>query len=417
MKLTFKRFLSVIMSVIMLIGIMQINVFAASSDVAYDLYVAGVQVTEQNCNDILGDGGSVKFNSYTDILTLANANITEAVYKSGYYSGIHADGTITIELIGENVIDLRNIEFDVEDNLAIDHKESAMVNGIFSDFSGKVNISGSGSLSIATPDSVSKSMGINAYNGSVYLKGGCTVEIETGDSFESTGIQAGTDQSRYGHIEVTEGSTLRIKTGNYYASAPSRAVVFGIDCDEFYVRDNSTVYIETGDTIVDEQVTRMWFDCNSAVRCRHMYVVDNSSVTAIAGKSGGFDIPSYEYPNNGSIGITGAISNIDYDVHLNIEIFDSTVISSGYDQAFSSLSAIKDSEIYSGVEFYCSDNVDGSDLKKIEVTSTGKDIKKPYVMIVPEGSYKPPKKSFFEKIADFFRNLFESIARFFDNIF
>ncbi|MBR3801902.1 MAG: hypothetical protein IKK37_00460 [Clostridia bacterium] len=417
MKLAVKRFLSVIMSVIILVGIMQINVFAASSDTVYDLYLAGVQITEQNRNDVLGDGGSVKFDSYTDKLTLTNANITEAVYKSGYYSGIHAYGTITIELIGENVIDLRNIDFNVEDILAIDHKESAMVNGIYIDFSGKVNIVGNGSLSIATPDSVSKSIGINAYHGSVCLKGGCSVEIETGGSFESTGIQAGTDQSRFGHIEVTEGSTLNIKTGNYYASAPSRAVVFGIDCDEFYVRDNSTVYIETGDTIVDENVTKMWFDCNSAVRCRHMYVVDNSSVTAIAGKSGGFDIPSYEYPNNGSIGITGAISNIDFDVHLDIEIFDSTVIASGYDQAFSSLSAIKDSEIYSGIEFYCSDNVDGSYLKKIEVTSTGKDIEKPYVMIVPEGSYEPPEKSFFEKIADFFRNLFERIAQFFDYIF
>ena len=69
------------------------------------------------------------------------------------------------------------------------------------------------------------------------------------------------------------------------------------------------------------------------------------------------------------------------------------------------------------MEFYCSDSVDGSDLKKIEVTSTGKDIESPYVMIVPEGSYEPPERSFFEKIADFFRNLFERIAKFFDYIF
>ena len=417
MKLTFKKFLSIVMFVIMLIGIMQVNVFAANTDVKYDLYVAGVQVTGENCNDVLGDGGSVKFNDYTDILTLTNANIIEAVYKSGYYSGIYARGNITIELIGENIIDLRNIEFDIEDMLAIDHKESAMVNGIYTLFGGKINISGSGSLFIATPDEVSKSIGINAYNSSVYLTGGCTVEIETGDSFESTGIQADIDQSRHGHIEVTEGSTLSIKTGDFYAFEYASAVVLGIDCYQFNVSDNSTVYIKTGNTIVDEHVKTMRFDCNSAVRCRHMYVIDNSSVTAIAGKSGGFDIPSYTYPNNGSIGITGAISNLDYDTHIDIEIFGSTVIASGYDQAFSSLSAIKDSEIYSGVEFYCSDNVDGSDLKKVEVTSTGKDIESPYVMIVPEGSYEPPERSFFEKIADFFRNLFESIADFFDYIF
>ena len=410
MKLTFKRFLSVIMAAIMLIGIMQINVFAANSDAAWDLYIAGVQVTVQNYNDVLGDGGSVKFDSYTDTLTLTNVNITQTEYNprnATGYAGIYADGNLTIELIGENVIDLRDLE--------IEDKSSADVKGIEAEAT--LNIKGNGSLFIATPDSVNQSKGINAYNHSVYISGGCTVEIETGDSFNSIGIQAGTDQSRSGHIEITEGSTLSIKTGNYYAYEYAKAVVFGIDCDEFYVRDNSTVYIETGDTIVDENTTKMRFDCNSAVRCRHMYVVDNSSVTAIAGKSGGFDIPSYEYPNNGSIGITGTISNMDYDVHLDIEVFDSTVIASGYDKAVSSFSVVTDNENYSGVEFYCSENVDGTDLKKIEVTSTVKNIEDPYVMVVPEGSYEPPEKSFFEKIADFFRNLFESISQFFDYIF
>ena len=42
----------------------------------YDLWVAGKQVTETNQNDVLGDGGSVKFDPDTNTLTLNNANLT-----------------------------------------------------------------------------------------------------------------------------------------------------------------------------------------------------------------------------------------------------------------------------------------------------------------------------------------------------
>ena len=42
----------------------------------YDLWVAGKQVTETNQNDVLGDGGTVKFDPTTNTLTLNNANLT-----------------------------------------------------------------------------------------------------------------------------------------------------------------------------------------------------------------------------------------------------------------------------------------------------------------------------------------------------
>ena len=42
----------------------------------YDLWVAGTQVTKTNQNDVLGDGGSVKFDPDTHTLTLSQANLT-----------------------------------------------------------------------------------------------------------------------------------------------------------------------------------------------------------------------------------------------------------------------------------------------------------------------------------------------------
>ena len=43
---------------------------------SYDLWVAGKQVTKTNKNDVLGDGGSVKFDPDTNTLTLKDANLT-----------------------------------------------------------------------------------------------------------------------------------------------------------------------------------------------------------------------------------------------------------------------------------------------------------------------------------------------------
>ena len=55
--------------------------------VTYDLWVAGKQVTETNQNDVLGDGGSVKFDPDTHTLTLSDAHLTQAQDAEGDLSG------------------------------------------------------------------------------------------------------------------------------------------------------------------------------------------------------------------------------------------------------------------------------------------------------------------------------------------
>ena len=61
----------------------------------YDLWIAGTQVTSENCNDISnfdGVSGRVRYNPDTNTLTLDNATIThqyEISYNSGYYTCIY----------------------------------------------------------------------------------------------------------------------------------------------------------------------------------------------------------------------------------------------------------------------------------------------------------------------------------------
>ena len=51
---------------------------------SYDLWVAGTQVTETNQNDVLEDGGSVKFDPTTNTLTLNDADLTLDGDAGGY---------------------------------------------------------------------------------------------------------------------------------------------------------------------------------------------------------------------------------------------------------------------------------------------------------------------------------------------
>lgn len=68
-----------------------ITLYAKWNVEKYDVYVAGVQVTSENKDDVLNDGGSVKYDPATKTLTLTNATIENT---SG--SGIEAKGNITI---------------------------------------------------------------------------------------------------------------------------------------------------------------------------------------------------------------------------------------------------------------------------------------------------------------------------------
>lgn len=53
----------------------------------YELWVAGKRVTKTNQNDVLGDGGSVKFDPVSNTLTLNNANLTLGEDAEGDVSG------------------------------------------------------------------------------------------------------------------------------------------------------------------------------------------------------------------------------------------------------------------------------------------------------------------------------------------
>ncbi|MBF1385756.1 MAG: 50S ribosomal protein L7/L12, partial [Prevotella aurantiaca] len=82
----------------------------AQAQTKYDLYIAGTQVTSDNCNDlskIKGVTGKAKYDNATKTLTLDNATISNTADEDYNGSGIGIDNKtddLTIYLIGNNTV-------------------------------------------------------------------------------------------------------------------------------------------------------------------------------------------------------------------------------------------------------------------------------------------------------------------------
>lgn len=144
----------------------------ASAD-SYGLYVGGVEVTDENKADILGNGTAV-YNSEANKLTLNNANITEAYdfsSSNGWYAGICVIRSgLKILLEGSN-----SIKFSKD--------KAVYIYGIESDYD--ITFSGTGSLNIELTSTLPY-CGIRTNNGDVTINGGeITVSSQNKDAVRS----------------------------------------------------------------------------------------------------------------------------------------------------------------------------------------------------------------------------------------
>ena len=137
-----KKFIHILVGValftLLLLGA---TVSASAAEEAYPIWVAGVQVTASNAADVLGDG-TVSYDHAAGELTLSGATIkdchTANLFDENVCIGIYAETDLTVNCIGENVIDLYEHAQAHEGNIGAD--------GVFSQRS--LTLKGTGSLSV-----------------------------------------------------------------------------------------------------------------------------------------------------------------------------------------------------------------------------------------------------------------------------
>ncbi len=210
---------------------------AADTD-GYELWVGGVQVTEDNADDILGDG-TARYNPDTNELYLDGLDITECYPMNEYINvGIFAAQDLNIVLADGS-----------ENTISIPANEATY--GIAVE--GSLYISGDGALSVFCNDvdgeyEYAYSYGVYATGGmcvegaSVYARGGDLNVTEYG---QSTGVHT------YGDVSVDFDGTLIAEGGNvtsdYVAysdgiTAMSDNIIYDSDDEDIQEYINVSVY-------------------------------------------------------------------------------------------------------------------------------------------------------------------------------
>ncbi len=197
----------------------------------YDVYVGGIQITDTNKDDVLGDG-KVSYDAETATLTLNDAKILNGYeYKKDRVAGIYSGIDLNIELIGtENTVtapDSNKISYGIK-------------------VSGNLNISGNGSITasggnVSAQNTDADSIGIftegllyiseakvtanggtatvsgtgTAYSSGVYTEGGLELDFDgylfangakaQGSEAYSNGIEAIGSNDNYINISVYNG--------------------------------------------------------------------------------------------------------------------------------------------------------------------------------------------------------------------
>ena len=189
---------------------------------AFDLWIAGEQLTVKNMDDVLGDGSvSVSFEYDCYIVTLNNATIDKAHFDEILYSGIYCgdDCTVFIELVGDNVIDLTECSMP----------DAEAIFGIFhcgNDYN-DVILSGDGSLTINVPAQAgAESYGIYV-NDDFYIEDeATTLTVTLPDAEDTYGIYSYSEVEIYSpNVSIVAGTTALTAHEEIYVSSEN-AVIF-----------------------------------------------------------------------------------------------------------------------------------------------------------------------------------------------
>lgn len=190
-----KRMLSIIMALILCQSFLPTAALAAESENAHDIWVGGVQITDANVGNVLGDG-TVSYDAESNTLSLEDADLSAGYeYEENCVACIYAAGDLSIVLEGASGIvaaDAAKMSFGIR-------------------VKGNLDISGTGTLRVAggnvsAEDSSGESVGIRCTN-SLYISE-AAVEA-SGGNVSAIGAHAAYSSGVYaGDIDLDYGARL-----------------------------------------------------------------------------------------------------------------------------------------------------------------------------------------------------------------
>ena len=175
----------------------RIHIAQGAEDVAFEdvVWVGGVQVTDANKDDVLGDGGSVKYDPSTDTLTLTDADIVNQKGHGIYAYGINLTiNGIDTDAVGSNTITGTPVTESGIDEEGDEYTVTYVGHGIYSEgngYSGNGGVTISGTIGDISSEDGS---GITAYE-DIVIRG------TVGDIAVSGGLECGIE-SMFGSVII-----------------------------------------------------------------------------------------------------------------------------------------------------------------------------------------------------------------------
>ena len=204
-----KRLIALLLSILLVLGMLPVS--AMKPPDKFNIWVSGTQITVANKDDVLGDGGSVRFEPDTEstmsTLTLTNAHIAGAeVYESppgGNYGIYCHDVSFNLVLVGDSTVA---------------GKDAAGVSAGIYNNNGYILVSGDGTLTAC--GGTSKSSG-GVYSTNLAIFSGTVNAYGGKGSNESAGIA---------------GSTLNMVGGALTAAGGEATDSLGVSCSSISVQ-------------------------------------------------------------------------------------------------------------------------------------------------------------------------------------
>ncbi len=200
---TGRRILSLLLSLMLVLCAVSVGGISAAAAEEYNLWVGGVRVTDDNKDDVLGDG-TVSYDPVSGTLTLVNATIPGEYNDFKIYSGV---SNLTIVPIGNNVI------------------ADGSVYGIFTYDDGNLKITGNGTLDVSADiRSIHSDGTLTIENASVVAKSNGAYSINSDGNM--TIENASVDAKSNGYYSINSDSVLTI-TNSYVSAESNNCPIYG----------------------------------------------------------------------------------------------------------------------------------------------------------------------------------------------
>ena len=209
----FRIIISILLGITMLVSAFFTLVFLLHIDrniigASQGVFVAGVEITEHNEDDVLGDG-TVFYDSYNHVLTFQNAEIEydESLVYSKVDLMIQLIGENKFVLSGETATAIHISDYLLRKDLSVfgDGSLTIEFKGSYENATGiqAKNIRIESDITLIMPDCANISNGIYS-DASMVVSSGATVTVENGTAVYSTAVKA------RNNMDIERGSALNV---------------------------------------------------------------------------------------------------------------------------------------------------------------------------------------------------------------